>query len=184
MKSDATKKAIEESLRKLLKEKPLDEITVKDLVEDCGISRQTFYYHFQDIYGVVEWRFQRVTQELLNQMQDNDWKKTIELLLDMMSQNKSLLLNTYRAFDRSYLERYLTRWTKPLLTRIISERAQKYHIDADALDFIVDIYVFGLVNVLLNWLDRGMASGMVDRLDYFYILLDNGLDDALRHFSH
>lgn len=183
MKSEATKKAIEASLRKLLQEKNLDEITVKDLVEDCGISRQTFYYHFQDIYAVVEWRFQRVTQELLDRAESSDRRKTIELLLDMMKENRALLLNAYRAFDRSYLDRYLTRWTKPLLRRIINERAQKYCVDAEALDFIVDIYVFGLVNVLLNWMDRGMASGMLDRLDYFYILLDKGLDDALRNFS-
>ena len=184
MKSDTTKRAIEASLHKLLQEKSLDEITVKDLVEDCGISRQTFYYHFQDIYAVIEWRFQQVTQELMDQVEGHDWKKGIEMLLEMMQKDKVLLLNAYRAFDRSYLDRYLTRWTKPLLGRIINEQAQKYRIDAEALDFIVDIYVFGLVNVLLNWLDRGMASGMLDRLDYFYILLDKGLDDALRNFSH
>lgn len=183
MKSDTTKRAIEASLRKLLQDKALDEITVKDLVEDCGISRQTFYYHFQDIYGVVEWRFQQVTQELLERSEGQNRKKMIELLLDLMKENKVLLLNTYRAFDRSYLERYLTRWSKPLLSQIINERAQKYRIDPEALDFIVDMYVFGLVNVLLNWMDRGMASSVVDRLDYFYILLDKGLDDALRNFS-
>ncbi len=183
MKSDTTKRTIEASLRKLLQDKALDEITVKDLVEDCGISRQTFYYHFQDIYGVVEWRFQQVTQKLLERSEGQNRKKMIELLLDLMKENKVLLLNTYRAFDRSYLERYLTRWSKPLLSRIINERAQKYRIDEDALDFIVDIYVFGLVNILLNWMDRGMASSVVDRLDYFYILLDKGLDDALRNFS-
>ena len=36
-------------------EKPIDKITVKDLVEKCSISRQTFYYHFQDILEVIEW---------------------------------------------------------------------------------------------------------------------------------
>ena len=183
IKANVTKKAIEGSLLKLVQEKPLDEITVKDLVEDCGISRQTFYYHFQDIYAVVEWRFQTVTQELLEQTETMGRRESIELLLDVMRENKGLLLNTYRAFDRSYVERYLSKWSKPRLARIVEERAAHYRIDGEALDFIVDLYVFVLVNVLLNWVDRGMAGGMVERLDYFYVLLEHGLDDALRHFS-
>ena len=40
--SQLTKYALAQSLRKLLKERPLDKITVKDLVEDCGVNRQTF----------------------------------------------------------------------------------------------------------------------------------------------
>ena len=183
VKANVTKKAIEGSLRKLLLEKPLDEITVKDLVEDCGIARQTFYYHFQDIYAVVEWRFQNVTQELLEQTESMGRKEASELLIKMMRENKSLLINTYRAFDRAYIERYLSRWIKPHLSRIVREQAKNYRIEPGAVEFIEDIYVFILVNVLLNWVDRGMVSGMVERLDYFYILLEHGMDDAMRHFS-
>lgn len=50
-----TKKLIADSLTSLLEHKQLDRITVKYLVEYCGISRQTFYYHFQDIMDVLEW---------------------------------------------------------------------------------------------------------------------------------
>ena len=50
-----TKHILEESLKKLMLEKPLDKITIRDLTEDCGISRMAFYYHFKDIYDLVEW---------------------------------------------------------------------------------------------------------------------------------
>ena len=50
-----TKQALEESLKKLLLVKPLDKITINDLTNDCGISRMAFYYHFKDIYDLVEW---------------------------------------------------------------------------------------------------------------------------------
>lgn len=49
------KAKIAETLYELLKHKPLDKITVKELVDTCNISRQSFYYHFQDIMDVVEW---------------------------------------------------------------------------------------------------------------------------------
>ena len=53
--SDITKRAIGASLKNLLREKKLNKITVQDIADDCGINRQTFYYHFQDINDLVEW---------------------------------------------------------------------------------------------------------------------------------
>ena len=53
--SQITKRALEQSLKNLSLKKPLNKITINDITEDCGISRRTFYYHFQDIYDLVEW---------------------------------------------------------------------------------------------------------------------------------
>ena len=50
-----TKRALEDSLKHLLLKKPLNKITINDIAEDCGINRMTFYYHFKDIYDLVEW---------------------------------------------------------------------------------------------------------------------------------
>lgn len=53
--SNLTKLALEQSLKRFLLKKPLDKITIKDLTDDIGISRMSFYYHFKDIYDLVEW---------------------------------------------------------------------------------------------------------------------------------
>ena len=53
--SQVTKRALEQSLKNLLLKKPLTKITVGDIADDCGINRMTFYYHFKDIYDLVEW---------------------------------------------------------------------------------------------------------------------------------
>ena len=52
--SQVTKRALEQSLKNLLLKKPLTKITINDIAEDCGINRMTFYYHFKDIYDLVE----------------------------------------------------------------------------------------------------------------------------------
>ena len=59
--SQTTKRALSASLKKLLAKKPLDKITVTDIAEDCEVGRQTFYYHFQDIYDLMEWTFTEET---------------------------------------------------------------------------------------------------------------------------
>ena len=59
------KEKIAETLNQLLQNKKLDKITVKELVDACHISRQTFYYHFQDIMEVVEWRQQQTLRQAI-----------------------------------------------------------------------------------------------------------------------
>ncbi len=53
--AQTTKRALEASLKKLLLKKPLNKITINDITEDCGVNRMTFYYHFKDIYDLVDW---------------------------------------------------------------------------------------------------------------------------------
>lgn len=55
--SSITKQALEHALKSLLLKKPFHKITINDITEECGVSRMTFYYHFKDIYDLVEWSF-------------------------------------------------------------------------------------------------------------------------------
>ena len=66
MSSTLTKRALEQSLKRLLATKPLAKITIADITEDCGISRMTFYYHFKDIYDLVEWCLEEDAASVLN----------------------------------------------------------------------------------------------------------------------
>ncbi len=63
--SNLTKRALEASLKKLLLKKPLDKITISDIADDCGMNRMTFYYHFQDIYDLIDWSFAEEAEKIL-----------------------------------------------------------------------------------------------------------------------
>ena len=82
-----TKRAIIESFIRQLQNKPADKITVKDIVEDCGISRNTFYYHFKDIYEVLEEilriREERVIRGLENgEIDEGDWREGMDRMME------------------------------------------------------------------------------------------------------
>ena len=53
--SDLTKRALSEALKEALRHKPLSKVTVTELTDACGVNRMTFYYHFQNIYDLIEW---------------------------------------------------------------------------------------------------------------------------------
>ena len=95
-----TKEALEASLKKFLLKKPLDKITINDLTTDCGISRMTFYYHFKDIYDLVEWSCLEDAKRALQ------GKKTYDLLkavveektagMQIREEQKEFIANFYK----------------------------------------------------------------------------------------
>ena len=71
--ANATKHALAGALLELLNTTTLDNITVKDIVERAQVSRQTFYYHFGDVYQLLDWAFQRAIREL-GEMPEENWR--------------------------------------------------------------------------------------------------------------
>ena len=95
--SQITKKAIEASLKNLLLKKPFDKITINDIAEDCGISRMTFYYHFKDIYDLVEWACEEDAKKILDGKDDyKTWTQGFLNLFEEVLKNKPFILNVYR----------------------------------------------------------------------------------------
>ena len=78
-----TEKALAASLKKLLEKKTLNKITVRDITDDCGVNRQTFYYHFHDVYDLVEWIFTQEAQKYLSDGIDaKNWREVISDLME------------------------------------------------------------------------------------------------------
>lgn len=84
-----TKKAIAASLKKIMEKKPLDKITVREIIEDCGINRKTFYYHFRDIYHLIKWIFEEEAIEVVKQYDlIVNYYDAIQFVLDYVEKNK------------------------------------------------------------------------------------------------
>ena len=83
----STKEGIQKALYELLRTKTLDEITVTELVEQCGISRQAFYYHFSDLYAVVDWTLQEKL-EALNQIPGSQWWAMMNQIMEELYVNR------------------------------------------------------------------------------------------------
>ncbi|MFQ6826250.1 MAG: TetR/AcrR family transcriptional regulator [Faecalimonas sp.] len=93
--SNITKYALEASLKKLLLKKPLDKITINDLTSDCGISRMAFYYHFKDIYDLVEWScLEDAARALQGKKTYDTWQEGLHSnYLKSVIENKPFIMN-------------------------------------------------------------------------------------------
>ena len=114
--SQTTKRALEASLKKLLLQKPLNKITINDITEDCGVNRMTFYYHFKDIYDLVDWILVEDASKILEGRQSFEtWNEAFLDILQRVQENKTLVLNVYRSVGREQVEQYLYKLLDPTL---------------------------------------------------------------------
>ena len=154
-----TKYDLEASLKKLLLQKPLDKITISDLTADCGISRMAFYYHFKDIYDLVEWVCLEDAQRALQGKKTYDtWQEGLEQIFEAVLENKPFILNVYRSVSREQIENYLFQLTRALIRGVVEEKAVGTGLSEEEKEFIADFYKYSFVGVMLDWVRRGMRE--------------------------
>ncbi|MEG2679078.1 MAG: TetR/AcrR family transcriptional regulator [Oscillospiraceae bacterium] len=166
--SQTTKKALAASLVRLLSEKPLDKITVVDIAEDCEVNRQTFYYHFQDIYDLVEWYFMSETTKALEGKKTYDtWQQGFLQIFQWVQENRALVNNVYKSVRREQLEQHLYSVTEVLLMGVVREQSQGLSVREEDQKFIADFYKYAFVGLMLDWIRQGFKEDpalIVDRL--------------------
>ncbi|UNT96764.1 TetR/AcrR family transcriptional regulator [Allobaculum mucilyticum] len=157
--SKITKNALSASLKKLLLQKPFDKITVTDITEDCGLNRMTFYYHFQDIYDLLEWTCQEDARKYLKNKKTYDtWQEGYLNIFYGALENKEFILNVYHSVRREYIEQYLDRVVSDLLLGVVEERAANMTVREKDKLFIAKFYQFSFVGTMLKWIDTGMKE--------------------------
>ena len=92
--ASTTKESLGAALKQMLTVKPIDKITVKDLVEICGVNRQTFYYHFDDVYDLLEWVFEEDANRVLpSEVVYEHWRDDVMMFFKYLADNSVFALN-------------------------------------------------------------------------------------------
>lgn len=181
--SQITKKAIEASLKNLLLKKPFDKITINDIAEDCGISRMTFYYHFKDIYDLVEWACEEDAKKILEGKDDyKTWTQGFLNLFEEVLKNKPFILNVYRSVGREQVENYLYKIVYDLLLNVVEEKAQGMTVRDEDKEFIADFYKYVFVGLMLDWVKNGMKEDPHKIVKKVEFLLSGSLSVSLERF--
>lgn len=181
--SQVTKRALEQSLKNLLLKKPLTKITIADIAEDCGINRMTFYYHFKDIYDLVEWSCMEDARQALEENKTYDtWQEGLLRIFEAVRENKPFIMNVYRCVHKEQVEKFLTPLVDALVRNVIVEESVGMTVREEDKDFIAQVYSYVFIGVMLDWIAgdmRGEPERIVDRLA---ILLRGTGAEALRRF--
>ncbi|MGN0962018.1 MAG: TetR/AcrR family transcriptional regulator [Clostridia bacterium] len=147
------KNRIAETFCRLILEKGIDKITVKDLVENCRISRQTFYYHFQDILDVGEWCAQKVVEKALEKgLAAETPEEAMEAFVSMAVNDHDLLEKLLCSRKREYMESIMFRMVRIYLQEIISHRVSvPAAIPFSDMEMALDFYASGISGMILKY---------------------------------
>ena len=153
-----TRKAIMQTFLHILKNKPLDRITVKDICEQCEINRNTFYYYFRDIYDVLEAIFEDEVRLVMDEgMTFHDaYARAASIILN----NREAIIHIYASENGRLLRTYLDAVVTQVVRRFVLEKAEGYSLSESDVAFITAFYSNGIVGSTIKWIERGsMMNG-------------------------
>ena len=182
--NNLTKNALEESLKKFLLHKPLDKITISDLTSDCGISRMAFYYHFKDIYDLVEWAcIEDATRALQGKKTYDTWQDGLLQIFEAVLENKPFILNVYLSVSRERMENYLYSLIYQLIEGVVEEKSVNMKVSAEQKKFIADFYKYSFVGIMLDWVKRGMKETPREMAGLTSITMQGNIGNSLQNME-
>jgi len=184
--ASSTKESFALALKKMMTVKPMEKITVKDLVEICGVNRQTFYYHFDDIYDLLEWVFEEDAKRALpKEIVYEHWREDVMGFFEYLYSNRSFVINIFNSNSRLYMLRFLKERMQNCIRAFADIVAKDMNIDRQDFDFVIEFYSNGVVGLISQWIDLGMPDGTIteEMKDRFMRLLDNSVENMLARFQ-
>ena len=150
-----TKKALSESLKRIMKKKPLSKITVSEIIADCGMNRKTFYYHFDDIYALLKWTLEIEAIDIVKNINlVVDYTDAIYFIMDYVEKNEYLLNCAYDSLGRDGLKTFFHEDSNEIVVNLVDmvERENELLLDEEYKAFVVDFFVEALSGILIHWI--------------------------------
>ena len=160
-----TRRAIKDTFLKLLNSRPLNQITVKDIVEDCGINRNSFYYHFEDLPALVEEIVEERIQALIQKHPTvSSVEECFDVIIELVMENKRAVYHIYNSLSRDVFERYLMEICQYIADSYVKAEFAGKSLSGEDLQTLIRFHKCECFGAVIDWLNGGMKD---DIADYF-----------------
>lgn len=157
------KREIKNSFIKLLTERPISQITVKDIVEDCGVNRNSFYYHFQDIPSLLEEIIVEMTAKVIENLpEESTFEEKVTAALEEIDSNKRMIYHIYGSSNREFYEKQLMKICDYVTRTYIRSRDYSEKVASKDLEFVISYLKCELFGQLIDWLNHDMSYDLVE----------------------
>ena len=175
-----TEKAIKESFVKLLNERPLDKITVKDIVEDCGINRNSFYYHYQDVPALLGTIVREQAEVVITEYPTVDsLEQAMDAVISFALKNKNAVLHIFNSVNRDILERNLLVICEDVIGKYVDTIISDLKFSEDDRRIIVGFLKCEFFGVTVDWINGGMKEDLMKDSRRFFEMMPALLKGAL-----
>ena len=171
-----TKNAIRQIFMKLLTERPFDKITIGDIAQRSEITRNAFYYYYQDIYALVEDIFALELERFAQQAASYDsWQDAFRTAITFALNNRRAVLHIYQSSSRETLERYYRQTILTAMTDFIHMVAQGLDVPEGKITALSRFYAAALEGLTSQWLRDGMTEDLAPFIADLGELLDGNI---------
>lgn len=154
-----TKKKIREEFIKILNERPLNKITVKDIASACEINRNTFYYYYTDVYALLSELFQTELQTVTDEYNDTfSWEESFIVATKFALENKIAINHVYNSIQREELEDYIYNVSGHVMNRYVEKVSDGISASSGDKKLISSFYQCALTEMVLRWIASGMKE--------------------------
>ncbi|MCD8078775.1 MAG: TetR/AcrR family transcriptional regulator C-terminal domain-containing protein [Lachnospiraceae bacterium] len=148
-----TKEVLAASFQELAREMPLESILIKDITDNCGASRTTFYKHFKDKYDLMNWIFKRDVDVLLDRLPDSkNQYDEMAVIAEYIYRNKEFYSNVNHYKDQNSLRDFIVGYASEYMLDKLRKRNLEEKI-TDDLVFSIRQYVASIAYMLSLWID-------------------------------
>lgn len=179
-KYDITKRMIAESLKDLMSRKPLDKITVREIAENCGIHRQTFYYHFPDIESLIEWMYYDAIKILdIDNLDELSWKEVLFYIFGYFDKNKEMFRSILGSVERYRLKGFFGDDIEFLIRNVILKYVSTLEeADEEAVDFLTIFYTGAVAEIFERYILDEIDLKPDVIIDFIALTAESQLKDA------
>jgi len=166
----------------MLKERKIADITVSEIVEKCGINRQTFYYHFSDVYDLLAQMLKELVEpqfKRLRYTRESELKGEIKRLTQIIFSYRVQILNAYTSTNHTQYERIMNDILRPNITMLLSFRPKFDYIPKERQEFVIDCYLSIIIAMLFKWLRDGLEDPDQVHVDWYLKILEATVDNSL-----
>ena len=172
------------TFKALMLKKPMNKITVSELVEECGINRKTFYYHFEDIRDMQRKMLRQDIEALFSRADlITDHDLIINSVLDYIEQNKVILKNMLSCIGRAELDLFLnSNVNKPIYSLVCeTEQKQNLSVGDEYKRFLADFFTRAVSGVLIDWIENRADRNKEQIKQYLFTTLSTAIPAALNN---
>ena len=156
-----TEKAIRAAFMQLLNDRPLSKITVKDISDSCGINRNSFYYHYQDIPSLIQQILSDEIDRIVSEYSSVDsLAECMSAAIGFAAENKRAIYHIYNSVNRDMFEQYLWRVCEYTVKAYVGTAFAELRLDEAEREALIQYHIYETFGITSGWLHDGMREDM------------------------
>ncbi|QRN85451.1 TetR/AcrR family transcriptional regulator [Clostridia bacterium] len=176
-KTQQTKKLLADSLKSIMAIKALNKISIREICEESGFNRQTFYYHFEDIFDLVKWMFRKDTELLLQQTENLlFWQESLLQLFQYIESNRAVCLCALESMGRVYLKQFFS----DVISKAVFVMGHELPVESKKyMEFLAQYYTVAMVGLLESWVLGELEETPEQVVEYFSTIVNDQFQGAV-----